>query len=74
MGHGVVIVKAIAIIEVERAGPCFRILSCPANSDFIGISFMASRDKVSPQRIGDYVVVRFCPDDQFAHECPEALT
>ena len=67
-------IRAIAIIETGSGTTptSFRILSCPADPSCEGIVFTAPHD-VRRCRAGEYVVVKFCPDDQFAHECKEAL-
>ena len=33
----------------------------------------APRDEVGRWHVGQYAVVKFSPDDQFAYECKEAL-
>ncbi len=69
-------IRAIALIVDARtpALDCaYQILSCPAAPEFEGKDrFMALRE-VRSRRIGQYVVVKFSPDDPFAYECKEAL-
>jgi hypothetical protein len=62
------VIRAIAIIEVGA----FRILTCPANPEMEGILFATPR-AAGRLRLGQYTVVKFCPNDQFAYECQEAL-
>ena len=67
-------IRAIARIEAwsGTTPAAFRILTCPVDREMEGGVFAAPRE-VSSRRIGEYVVVKFSPDDQFAHECKEAL-
>ena len=67
-------IRAIALIEgwSGTTPASFRILSCPADRDMEGGVFAAPRE-VGSWRIGEYVVVKFSPDDQFAYECKDAL-
>lgn len=68
-------IRGIAlVVDAESiAFDCaFQILACPADRKMVGITFTAPRE-VHRARIGQYVVVRFSPDDQFAYECKEAL-
>ena len=68
-------IRAIALI-IDAGSPAFdcayQILTCPTAPEHEGLSFTAPRE-VRSRRIGEYVVVKFCPDDQFAYECKEAL-
>ena len=66
-------IRAIARIETStRNEACFRILTCPADPSCVAVVFAAPRE-VSRYRVGEHVVVKFSPDDQFAYECKEAL-
>lgn len=67
-------IRAIAMIEAwsGTTPASFRILACPADREMEGGVFAAPRE-VGTRRIGEYVVVKFTPDDQFAYECKEAL-
>lgn len=67
-------IRAIARIEAwsGTTPASFRILTCPADREMEGGVFAAPRE-VGSRRIGEYVVVKFTPDDQFAYECKEAL-
>lgn len=67
-------IRAIAIIEAwsGTTPASFRILTCPAAPEHEGAVFAAPRT-VGRFRIGEYAVVKFSPDDQFAYECKEAL-
>jgi len=64
--------RAIAFIKRLSVGVGFRILACPAAPEHEGSDFAAPRE-VGYWRVGQYAVVKFCPDDQFAYECKEAL-
>jgi hypothetical protein len=68
------VIRAIAVIEAwsGTTPASFRILTCPTDREHEGGVFAAPRE-VSSRRIGEYVVVKFSPDDQFAYECAEAL-
>ena len=67
-------IRAIAVIEAwsGTTPAAFRILTCPAVPDHEGAVFAAPRE-VGHWRVGQYAVVKFCADDQFAYECKEAL-
>ena len=67
-------IRAIAAIEAwsGTTPASFRILTCPADREMEGGVFAAPRE-VGSRRIGEFVVVKFSPDDQFAYECKEAL-
>jgi hypothetical protein len=69
------VIRAIALI-IDASSPAFdcafQILTCPADPEMEGLTFAAQRE-VRSRRIGQHVVVKFCPDDQFAYECKEAL-
>ena len=67
-------IRAIARIEAwsGTTPAAFRILTCPADREMEGGVFAAPRE-VGSRRIGEYVVVKFSPDDQFAYECKDAL-
>ncbi len=68
-------IRAIAVIELRSGVPnsvSFRILTCPTGPEYEGIEFAAPRE-VGRWRVGQHAVVKFCPDDQFAYECKEAL-
>lgn len=68
-------IRAIALI-IDAGSPAFdcayQILTCPADPEMERYTFTAPRE-VTRRRIGQYAVVKFCPDDQFAYECKEAL-
>jgi hypothetical protein len=69
------VIRAIAlIVDAESlAFDCaYKILTCPADRKMEGFIFTAPRE-VRYLRVGQYAVVKFSPDDQFAYECPEAL-
>jgi hypothetical protein len=68
------VIRAIALIEAwsGTTPASFRILACPADREMEGVVFAAPRE-VGKYRVGEYVVVKFSPDDQFAYECQEAL-
>jgi len=69
------VLRAIALI-IDAGSPAFdcayQILSCPAAPEHEGGTFTAPRE-VRSWRVGQHAVVKFCPDDQFAYECKEAL-
>lgn len=67
-------IRAIAVIEAwsGTTPASFRILACPTAPEHENIVFAAPRE-VGSRRVGQYAVVKFCPDDQFAYECKEAL-
>jgi hypothetical protein len=68
------VIRAIAVIEAwsGTTPAAFHILACPTNREMEDNVFAAPRE-VGRLRVGQYVVVKFLPDDQFAYECKEAL-
>lgn len=68
-------IRAIAVI-VDAGSPAFdcafQIVACPAAPEHEGGTWTAPRE-VRSWRIGQYAVVKFTPEDQFAYECKEAL-
>ena len=68
-------IRAIAVIidAGSAAFDCaYQILTCPTAPEYEGGTWTAPRE-VRSWRVGQYAVVKFCPDDQFAYECKEAL-
>lgn len=67
-------IRAIAAIEAwsGTTPASFRILTCPAAPEHEGVVFAAPRE-IGRWRIGQFAVVKFSPDDQFAYECKDVL-